>query len=85
MTRENVTTKATRILVEGRLILTSIASGVVEGTVRGEGYLYRVGYRPESGWSCQCAARGSRGACSHLLAVRRCVAVDLLEPRGRTQ
>lgn len=79
MTREDVQTKARRLLVEARLIVTAVnpTASTVNAIARGEGHLYRMRYDPLVGWSCSCPNRSDR--CSHLLALRSIVAVDLRE------
>ena len=66
--------KASRYLVEGRLIVTVAdpARRVVEASCRG-GRLYAA-LAFNGAWRCSCPARAD---CSHLLALRRVVAVDL--------
>jgi len=71
--RESAATKARRYLVEGRLILSRVVPGEVEGTCRGDGMVFHLGYS-RGGWWCDCPARST---CAHLLAARLVVAVDL--------
>ncbi len=73
MVRENTTAKAGRHLKEGRVILNAVAPGHVTAIARGDRRLYRVTYQHPH-WSCTCPARRR---CSHLIAVRRVVAVDI--------
>jgi hypothetical protein len=73
MVRENTTAKAGRYLKEGRVIITAVAPGHVTAIARGDRRLYRVTYQHPH-WSCTCPARRR---CSHLIAVRRVVAVDI--------
>jgi hypothetical protein len=82
MTRENAAAKADRLLLSGRLIVTAIdpMARTVAAVARGEGTMHRLAFSPSHGWTCTCPARRDR--CSHLQAVRRCVAVDLNESRG---
>ena len=82
MTRENASAKASRYLAEGRVIVELVdpQRHVVRALVRGDGHLHHVKYDPLVAWSCTCPARSQTG-CSHLLAVRRVVAVDLGRPR----
>jgi hypothetical protein len=75
--RESARTKATRLLVEGRVVVELVHPGEVTARVRGEGRIYAAGWRPETGWFCDCEARRD---CSHILSLKRIVAVDL-EPR----
>ena len=75
MTRENARSKATRYLIEGRIVITAVAPAHVTAIARGDGTLHRVTWHPHrGGWSCTCPARSD---CAHLLAVRRVVAVDI--------
>lgn len=76
MARENAEGKARRYLGEGRVVVQRVARDRVVATCRGDGCVYRVVYWRRT-WSCDCPARSDR--CAHLLAVRRVVAVDLLE------
>jgi uncharacterized Zn finger protein len=73
--RENAATKARRYLCEGRLVLESVHPGEATATCRGDGLLYRLGWRRATGWWCTCPARSDQ--CSHLLAMRLVVAMDL--------
>jgi hypothetical protein len=72
--RENATTKARRYLTEGRLIINKLEPAGVTATCRGDGQIHLLGWRPDQGWWCTCPARGT---CSHLLALRSVVALDL--------
>jgi len=78
MTRENVSVKARRLLVEGRVrvVAASEREGFVAATVRGDSAaVYGCGYEPDGGgWYCGCAARGT---CSHIRALQL---VFVLEP-----
>ena len=80
MSRESTTAKAARYLVEGRLIVSHVQRGGVSATCRGDGTIYELGWRPASGWSCTCPARGR---CSHLIALGHVTAVDLEPPNDR--
>lgn len=73
--RENAASKGRRYLTEGRVVITRLNTGSVDAVVRGDGTHHAVAWRPHL-WTCTCEARGT---CSHLLAVRLVVAVDLLE------
>jgi uncharacterized Zn finger protein len=73
--REDARSKGTRLLVEGRVVLTSVRPAEVAATVRGEGTMYQAGWSPSTDWWCTCPARGT---CSHLWALKRVVAVDLV-------
>ena len=70
--------KARRILGEGRVVIEHLNRHEVTATVRGDGHRYVVTWRPSTGWTCPCEARGR---CSHLLAVGLVVAVDIEEER----
>lgn len=74
MVRETALAKSTRYLAEGRLIVTQVQPGHVRAVTRGDGHLWHQAYA-HGRWSCTCPARA--GQCSHLLALRRVVAVDL--------
>ena len=76
--RENAAAKATRLLAEGRLVLTSVQPGVmVRGFARGEGTLHRLGL-DHGAWWCRCeAAQHTQTAnCSHVQAAKRVVAIE---------
>ena len=75
MTRQSAAAKAGEYLVEGRLIVTLVDPGrrVVLARCRGDGHVWTLGFDGAE-WSCSCPARSD---CSHLLALRRVVAVDL--------
>jgi len=82
MPRETAREKGSRLLVEGRLILTHVDAATVEATCRGEGTTYRLGYRAGA-FHCQCLAGSTAKflACSHVMALKRVVSIDLEEPR----
>lgn len=78
MAREGARDRASRLLVEGRVIVTSVGPDHAEALVRGEGVVHRA--RLEGGvWTCSCPVRSPN--CSHLYALRRVIAVDLPEHR----
>lgn len=77
--RESAATKANRLLAEGRLIVTSVLPNSVRATCRGAGAIWHLGFE-HGGWFCTCPTRNDR--CSHLIALRRVVAVDLGDRRG---
>lgn len=54
-------------MVEGRLMVERVAPSVIGAACRGNGGVYRLGYSSQSGWWCECAARGE---CSHLVALK---------------
>lgn len=72
--RENVQTKARRLLVEGRVMLRYVGPNGVQAFVRGSATLHRVNYRRDAGWSCTCPSP-NRAECSHVLAVQAVVVV----------
>jgi hypothetical protein len=72
--RENARTKADRLLLEGRVVVTHAGPYGVVAKVRGEGRVHTARYSMGA-WSCTCEVRTDQ--CSHLHAVRRVVAVDL--------
>ena len=74
MPRESAAEKGRTYLTEGRLIVTGLSTVHVSATCRGDGALYRLGY-VHGHWSCDCPARTDQ--CSHLVALRLVVAVDL--------
>lgn len=74
--RENARTKATRLLVEGRVSITYVGiEGEVRARVRGDsGLLREVEFdRAVGQWFCDCPARGR---CSHVMAVQAVVLVN---------
>jgi hypothetical protein len=72
--RETAAAKARRYLTEGRVIIEHLHPGEVTATCRGDGAIHRVGWRPSTGWWCNCE---SHGRCSHQIALGLIVAVDL--------
>lgn len=60
-------------LVEGRLVLLEVTDTQVRARWRGEGHVHRVTWTLAHGWDCTCQARSDQ--CSHLIALRRVVAV----------
>jgi hypothetical protein len=72
--RENAAAKAARYLVEGRLIVTRVHAGHVTSSCRGDGHIWLQSFTAGT-WRCTCPARSQM--CSHLIALRRVVAVDL--------
>ena len=75
--KENVRQKASRYLIEGRLIVIEAKQDFVRAKVGGEGAIYDTGF-VAGVWFCNCPARGD--ACCHLLALRRVAAPDLAPP-----
>lgn len=76
MPRETVATKAVRYLAEGRVIVTDVNHALVAAHVRGNGAVYRTGWR-DGLWSCSCPHRASSTDCSHVAALKRITAVDV--------
>ena len=74
--RERAAAKAGRYLTEGRLILTAVTANTVSALARGDGRIYEISGHGNV-WSCTCPARSLN--CSHLLAVRRVVAINVGE------
>jgi uncharacterized Zn finger protein len=71
--RENVREKGARLLVSGRLRVTSVVDGEIRAECRGDsGEVYTLG-RVDEVWRCSCPART---ACSHLHALWAVTAVD---------
>jgi len=66
--RETAQTKAHRLLVEGRVVVTEVFDRHVHAVVRGDsGAFYETTHRGVL-WRCTCQARGDK--CSHIAAVR---------------
>lgn len=65
MARENAADKARRLLVEGRVTITTVDGPHVLAYVRGDGAVWRCEVHGAD-WVCPCPAKGR---CSHLLAV----------------
>lgn len=80
MPRETARTKADRLLLEGRVVILEAGRYGVAARVRGEGVIHTCRYS-FGVWSCTCPVRTDQ--CSHLIAVRRVVAVDLDGSHGR--
>ena len=75
--RENAATRGRRYLTEGRIVITSVQPGQrVRAAARGDGRIHRLGWHAGRWW-CDCPARTD--ACSHLIALRLVVAIDLKE------
>ena len=73
MARENASSKATRLLQEGRLSVVRVLPDRVDAVVRGDSArVYRVTFDGVR-WSCTCEARGP---CSHAIATQRVVVTD---------
>ncbi|MFP5256075.1 MAG: hypothetical protein ACLGI8_09525 [Acidimicrobiia bacterium] len=76
MSRETARTKADRLLIEGRVVILEAGRYGVVARVRGEGVIHTTRYG-FGAWTCTCPARTDQ--CSHLIALRRVVAIDLQE------
>lgn len=76
MPRETKTLKAERYLLEGRVIVTDANRALVAARVRGDGAVYRTGWR-DGLWSCSCPHQASSTDCSHVAALKRVTAVDV--------
>ena len=76
MPRETKTLKAERYLLEGRVIVTDANRVLVAAQVRGDGALYRTGWR-DGLWSCSCPHTATTTDCSHVTALKRITAVDV--------
>jgi uncharacterized Zn finger protein len=71
--REGASTKALRLLTQGRVAIRHVVGDVVVAAVRGDSAeVYTVEHRQERQWSCTCPARST---CSHVRAVMLCVVV----------
>lgn len=73
MTRENAYDKASRLLVEARVVLQSVQRRRVHATVRGTDRIHHVNWNSDRGWQCDCPAL--RPTCSHVQAVQRVVCI----------
>lgn len=82
MTREPAAVKGGRLLVEGRVLLERVDDRQARAVVLGDTDRHVVEWTPAAGWSCSCPCRTP--GCSHLSAVRRIVAVDLLVQQAPT-
>lgn len=74
--RETVAQKGDRYLAEGRIVVIGVDRHHVAARARGAGQVYAVEWSPGAGWSCSCP-HIARADCSHLLAVKKIVAVDV--------
>jgi hypothetical protein len=74
MPRENARTKATRLLSEGRVIVTRADRDYIEARVRGEGAIHTAGFLAGRWW-CSCPSVGEN--CSHIWSLKRISAPDL--------
>lgn len=67
MPREDFQAKGRRYAAEGRIVLTVVTPTGIAATVRGSGQIYFAGWHSDSGWRCDCAARGE---CCHIFGVK---------------
>lgn len=74
MPRETARAKADRLLLEGRVVILEAGRYGVMARCRGEGVIHTARYQ-FGAWSCTCPVRSDQ--CSHLIALRRVVAVDI--------
>jgi hypothetical protein len=63
VSRENARVKSARLLAEHRLTVLAVDRERVAAECRGTGAVYRLGWREDEGWTCNCLARSR---CSHL-------------------
>ena len=80
--RENIETRAVKILTERRLTVERIGSGgLIVASCRGDsGEDYKLGYDPfRDQWRCQCEASATfHKTCKHLIALQHVVT----KPKG---
>jgi uncharacterized Zn finger protein len=80
VSRENIYEKGCRYLTEGRLCVSEVdehaATALAE--VRGDSGAVYVVLHDESGWHCDCPARGR---CAHVVALQRVVVLEPQEAR----
>jgi hypothetical protein len=74
MTRETVSEKARRYLIEGRLRVERVEPDVIWASCRGDGAIYSLGWTTREGWHCDCPARGY--GCCHVTALRLVTATE---------
>lgn len=65
---ESVAEKASRYLIEGRLLVDRVDERGIVARCRGGGAMYELGYDARRQWHCSCPARGRH--CAHLLALQ---------------
>lgn len=71
--RESISTKARRYLIEGRIRVRYVGPLGIQAHVTGTEAVHVVTYRLEEGWGCSCPARSR---CAHLEAVQLVVAMQ---------
>jgi hypothetical protein len=74
MPRESARDKATRLLSEGRVIVTRADRDYIEAKIRGEGAIHSTGFLAGRWW-CSCPSVGEN--CSHIWSLKRISAPDL--------
>lgn len=68
--RESAATRARRLLIEGRVIVTTAKDDYVAADVRGSGAVHLVEHHPGDGWTCSCPAGQHRRTCAHVEALK---------------
>ena len=79
--RENIETRAVKILTERRLTVERVANGLIVASCRGDtDETYRLGYDPvRDQWRCTCEASATfHKTCKHLRALQHVVT----KPKG---
>jgi hypothetical protein len=66
--RENVSTKARRLLASDSVQIKFATDHIVSAAVRGDSGIYDIRWSRDQGWDCTCAAFGQK--CSHIEATR---------------
>lgn len=74
MPRESARAKASRLLIEGRVIVTRCDRDYIEAKVRGEGAIHSTGFLAGRWW-CSCPSIGE--GCSHIWSLKKISAPDL--------
>ncbi|HEX5937153.1 MAG TPA: hypothetical protein VFZ75_05615 [Actinomycetota bacterium] len=73
MPREGARDRGRRLLAEGRLVLRRVDEREIRALCRGDsGDAHELGFLPDAGWYCSCAARTR---CAHLVALMLVVTV----------
>jgi hypothetical protein len=75
--RENAPGKARRYVAEGRLVVRSVDAESARAECRGDGAIYKLGFR-NGRWWCVCPAKGR---CSHQHALGLVTAFETGEGR----
>jgi len=63
--RENAISRGRRYVSEGRLVVQSVTPSVARAVCRGDGAIYKVGFK-DGRWTCDCPALTR---CSHQYAL----------------